>query len=147
MRSQYIILATIAIIFLLFYIFYNSNILYFSNNEVFYYSRNFENELSYISENFNKSYIGDFLKKFSIYMNLSGHNFSFVCISPIYLNIPECNETSKINCCYYFDQYIQVNRSILLYCNKNFVLYNKGIICICYNISGKSTFYSDFICI
>jgi len=144
MKTQYILIASLIIISIIFSIFYN--ISYPSmKTDLSYYGRNLENEIFYISSHFSKEYIGDFLEKFSTYMESLGYNFSFVCISPINLSIQQCGN-SLTNCCYYFTSDISVNESILEFCNKNFVLYNEGIICICYNISSKNSYYVNFIC-
>jgi len=144
MKSQYILIATLIIISLIFSIFYN--ISYPTTKvDLSYYGRNLESEVYYISSNFSKKYIGDFLEKFLTYMKKLGYNFSYICISPIDLGIQQCGDIS-INCCYYFTSNISVNKSILRFCDKSFVLYNEGIICICYNISSESSYYVNFIC-
>jgi len=144
MKSQYILIVSLIIISLIFSIFYN---MVYPNIKIdlSYYGRNLENEIYYVSSNFSKEYIGDFLEKFSTYMKKLGYNFSYVCVSPINLSIQQCKDVST-NCCYYFNSSITVNKSILKFCDKNFVLYNEGIICICYNISKENSYYVNFIC-
>jgi len=144
MRSQYILIASMIIISIVFSIFYS-----LSNTkkeiDLSYYGKNLENEIYYISSKFSKKDIGDFLNKFSIYMKNLGYNFSFICISPINLSIDSCDKVSS-NCCYYFNSSKIVNASILKFCNKTFTLYNDGVICICYNISSENSYYVNFIC-
>jgi len=144
MKSQYILIVSLIIISLVFSIFYNM-VYHNIKIDLSYYGRNLENEIYYISSNFSKKHIGDFLEKFSTYMKKLGYNFSYVCISPIDLGIQKCDTTST-NCCYYFSSPITVNKSILKFCDKSFVLYNEGIICICYNISSENSYYVNFIC-
>ncbi len=146
MRNQYILISSLILLFIIFSLFWNTKFYMSNTRDISFFGKNLETEIYYISEHFKKEDIGDFLKIFSLYMKMSDYNFSFVCISPINLNIPSCNSSNNINCCYYFQGSILVNRSILKFCNKNFILYNEGILCICYNISSKSTYYANFIC-
>ncbi|RIB35202.1 MAG: hypothetical protein BXU00_02640 [Candidatus Nanoclepta minutus] len=145
MKTQYILVASLILLSILFSIFYNTT----SQNkksDIELYKRNLEDEIYYISRELSKSYVGNFLRDFKFYIENLGYNFTFICISPIYLGIDICKDLNSVNCCYYFNSSINVNKTLLKFCDKEFAIYNEGILCICYNISSGNSYYSDFIC-
>jgi hypothetical protein len=146
MKSQYILLATIAIIIILSFITYY-NLSPIKNINPNLIGENFEDQIIYTYQNFGYNYISNYILYFENYTNEINYNFSFICISSYNLSIPKCNG-NNINCCYYFKGYFFVNQSILKYCNENFILYNPpNWICFCYNVNNSNSYYINFFCV
>ena len=146
MKSQYILLATIAIIIILSFITYY-NLSPIKNINPNLIGKNFEDQITYIYQNFGYNYISNYTIYFQNYTKYINYNFSFICISSYNLSIQKCTG-NNINCCYYFNGYFVVNKSILKYCNENFILYNPpDWICFCYNVSNSDSYYINFFCI
>jgi len=145
MRTQFFILATAIIISLLilFRPIHNQNNIFYAKK----LSHNFENEISYIAENFNLSCIEDFLSKFESFSNSLGYNFSYICWtnSLSIKSITDCNTARiKLNCCYYFKSNKLINISV--YDKSLNLIPVKEWICFYYNISGEGEHVEDFFC-
>lgn len=113
------------------------------------YVRNFEEEVMYISRNFNKSVILDFINVYRNYSSLNDIQMNFVCIvsEKFYnpLKVPECLNIDQ-NCCYIVRNALYIVKG-LKYCNVSFLIKDYDIVCICYNFSKENNFYTDFICV
>lgn len=149
MKSQYILISTLVIISILFYYF-----TYFFRTEkefrdtILDYVKNFENEIIYISKNFNKSYILGFILTFKEYLKLNNIEMNFVCIvsrQNYDFSINKCTNINE-NCCYVLENptYIKIE---LKYCNISLLFKEQNLICICYNLSKENQFYANFICV
>ncbi|BBL45784.1 hypothetical protein MJ1_0639 [Nanobdella aerobiophila] len=145
MRNQYILLATMFITVLLsLLIIYNNKPINYINPELI--GSNFQKSILYIYQNYGYNYIGNYTNLFVNYTNTINYNFSYICISSYNLSLESCNG-NNINCCYYFSGYININSTILKYCDNNFTLYNPpDWICFCYNVNNSIEQYSNFFC-
>ena len=143
MKSQFFLLITAIIISLLilFRLPYNQSSDFYAKK----LSHNFENEISYIAENFNLSCVEDFLNKFKNFSESLGYNFSYICWtnSPAIKNIINCNR-AKPNCCYYF----KPNEIVTINIHGRVLKLSpvKEWICFYYNITGKKEYLENFFC-
>jgi hypothetical protein len=110
MKSQYILLATIAIIIILSFITYY-NLSPINNINPNLIGENFKDQIIYIYQHFGYNYISNYTIYFENYAKEINYNFSFICISSYNLSIPECNG-NNINCCYYFNGYFRKSKHI-----------------------------------
>ncbi|MEM1687975.1 MAG: hypothetical protein QXM04_01115 [Nanopusillaceae archaeon] len=147
MKSQYILISTILIISILSY--YVSSILRLqinTNEYDFEYVKNFENEIFYISRNFNKSNILNFIQIYKNYLASNQLEMNYICIIPEKYydgSISKCYDSEE-NCCYVIKSPIYFEN--LKYCNFSFLFKEIDMICICYNISSEKNFYVNLIC-
>lgn len=148
MRSQYILIAALIIISILsYYYLQNQKTEIVFQENLFSYAKNFEKEILYISKNFNKSKILNFILVYRDYLIRNSLEMDFICIvSEKYYDgsIVECNGINK-NCCYIIKNPVYI-KDELKYCEKSFLYNEFNLICICYNISKENNFYSSLIC-
>lgn len=148
MKTQYILISTLIIVSMLFYYVTQINLTKTQITEtIFDYVINFEQEIIYISRNFNKSFVLKFLEDFKKYLSLYNVKMTYVCITPEkYYNafVEECLDTHE-NCCYIVRKPEYIDK--LGQCQLSFLFKDHDIICICYNISKESEFYINLICI
>ena len=141
MRAQFFLLATAVIIGFL----YIALKLQTSQSYALAFANNFENEITYIVDNFGLEYVGDYTQKFKNYLLQAGYNFTFVCwTNSEKITISECRSGNNKNCCYKYEKNKIITINIP---GKNVVLYPvKEWICFYYNISAKDEFVSKFFC-
>ncbi|MEM4773111.1 MAG: hypothetical protein QW648_03840 [Nanoarchaeales archaeon] len=111
------------------------------------YVKNFENEIFYISRNFNKSKILNFVQVYRDYLISNQLEIKYICIVPekFYDNsINKCFDQEE-NCCYIVN--VPVYFENLKYCNISLLFKEMDMICICYNISKENNFYINLICV
>ncbi|MFH7903125.1 MAG: hypothetical protein QXQ19_01505 [Candidatus Aenigmatarchaeota archaeon] len=148
MKSQYILISSIIIVSILSYYILSvlkTNIDIKSN--LFEYVKNFENEIFYISKNFDKSKILDFVQVYRDYLISNQLEMKYICIvsEKFYDNsINKCSNQEE-NCCYVIRTPIYFEN--LKYCNISFLFKEMNMICICYNISKENNFYINLICV
>jgi len=143
MKSQFFLLTTaIILVALLFLVRHPGN--YYNKFYAKDLGKNFENEVIYIANHFNYSYIGDFVEKFSKkYVKNIGYNFSYICWANVKLiNISACSSSNSINCCYYNSS----NQVIYIPQQSISLLPVKPWVCFQYNITGFGQKYEDFFC-
>ena len=143
MKGQFFILATAIIITILFFA-NSSNIkIYKVTNEL---AKNLEKEVIYIANNFDRSYIGNYLNKYESYLRNLGYSIDYQCISNVNISLPECSGNS-INCCIYnISKIIKIKN--FSYCKRDIILYpNKNWTCFCYRISRDDVYTINFFCV
>lgn len=149
MRAQYILISTLIIVSILSYYYIQSFKIRSEYEEpLMDYIKNLENEIAYISKNFNKSYLLKFITAFKTYLESNNIQMNFTCVlfeqnyDP---SVMKCGIVNK-NCCYILEspKYI---RNEFKYCNVSFLFKEKNLVCICYNISKDEKFYVNLICV